>query len=332
MTVMLRLDPDRPPLWRDHDQLQFGVTADVIVEPVTAWQQRLLFELERGISESGLDALAEQWRMHPRVLRAFVTELGPIVRRSFADGISRALRVAGFLARSEAREAGPASDGAGVGHEDAPASDVATEREGAPELSPAAPPDLTRLLLAAIGGDRERFVLVERDTALDEIDVAVVIADGALDPTELAPLVGADVPHLPVVPRPGGVDVGPLVVPGESACFSCVELERSERDAAWPAIADQLREARPRPLPTERALRAAAAALDLLDEAWRGRTTGAVITIERETRARIVPPHAACGCRAPQRSASAPAASAAEHADRPVRTLPTTERAHAVPA
>ena len=211
-------------------------------------------------------------------------------------------------------------------------SDVATEREGAPELSPAAPPDLTRLLLAAIGGDRERFVLVERDTALDEIDVAVVIADGALDPTELAPLVGADVPHLPVVPRPGGVDVGPLVVPGESACFSCVELERSERDAAWPAIADQLREARPRPLPTERALRAAAAALDLLDEAWRGRTTGAVITIERETRARVVPPHAACGCRAPQRSASAPAASAAEHADRPVRTLPTTERAHAVPA
>jgi hypothetical protein len=36
--------------------------------------------------------------------------------------------------------------------------------------------------------------------------------------------------------------VGPLVIPGETSCLSCADLHRSDRDAAWPAIAAQLRD------------------------------------------------------------------------------------------
>ena len=35
--------------------------------------------------------------------------------------------------------------------------------------------------------------------------------------------------------------VGPLVIPGVTSCLGCADLHRSDRDAAWPAVAAQLR-------------------------------------------------------------------------------------------
>jgi hypothetical protein len=37
--------------------------------------------------------------------------------------------------------------------------------------------------------------------------------------------------------------VGPLVIPGVTSCLACADLHRSDRDAAWPAVASQLRDA-----------------------------------------------------------------------------------------
>jgi hypothetical protein len=42
--------------------------------------------------------------------------------------------------------------------------------------------------------------------------------------------------------RDGTGLVGPLVIPGVTSCLGCADLHRSDRDAAWPAIAAQLRE------------------------------------------------------------------------------------------
>ena len=47
----------------------------------------------------------------------------------------------------------------------------------------------------------------------------------------------AGVPHLPVRVRDGTGLVGPLVIPGVTSCLGCADLHRSERDAAWPAVA-----------------------------------------------------------------------------------------------
>lgn len=49
------------------------------------------------------------------------------------------------------------------------------------------------------------------------------------------------VAHLPVRVRDGTGLVGPLVIPGVTSCLRCADLHRSDRDAAWPAVAAQLR-------------------------------------------------------------------------------------------
>ena len=97
-----------------------------------------------------------------------------------------------------------------------------------------------------------------RDEAL--ADRASATASGGLRPTAgiggrpdvvvLAPvagLTGADlaavppgVPHLLVEVRDTVGTVGPLVVPGSTACLRCLDLARSDLDPGWPAVAAQL--------------------------------------------------------------------------------------------
>ena len=47
-------------------------------------------------------------------------------------------------------------------------------------------------------------------------------------------------PHLAASAREAIGVVGPLVLPGRTACLSCLELARSDRDPAWPLILAQL--------------------------------------------------------------------------------------------
>jgi bacteriocin biosynthesis cyclodehydratase domain-containing protein len=72
----------------------------------------------------------------------------------------------------------------------------------------------------------------------------VVLSDFLVtDPRVVRDLHDAGVPHLPVRVRDGTGLVGPLVIPGMTSCLRCADLHRSDRDAAWPALAAQLRDA-----------------------------------------------------------------------------------------
>jgi hypothetical protein len=42
--------------------------------------------------------------------------------------------------------------------------------------------------------------------------------------------------------RDGTGLIGPLVIPGVTSCLGCADLHRRDRDAAWPAVAAQLRD------------------------------------------------------------------------------------------
>jgi hypothetical protein len=71
----------------------------------------------------------------------------------------------------------------------------------------------------------------------------VVLSDFLVaDPRMVRDLHDAGVPHLPVRVRDGAGLVGPLVIPGVTSCLGCADLHRSDRDAAWPAVAAQLRD------------------------------------------------------------------------------------------
>jgi hypothetical protein len=135
---------------------------------------------------------------------------------------------------------------------------------------------------------------------------------------DLAVLVGSYPPELPGTLVTGGVAhltataseaigvVGPLVVPGQTACLSCVDMARTDRDPAWPLILAQVsgRTAHPPAcaavLAAAVAAQAATQALAFVDQAA---TAGAVIngTLEFvlpdwQWHRRSWAPHPRCRC------------------------------------
>ncbi|PZQ88147.1 MAG: hypothetical protein DI534_11780 [Leifsonia xyli] len=136
--------------------------------------------------------------------------------------------------------------------------------------------------------------------------VVALVADRVVRPADHRVWLQRDVPHLPIVTGDAAVIVGPLVVPGASACLHCVALHRRDDDPAWPAIAAQLTNL---PAPPAHPLRTAAAASfaaqtiasALRGEAeagveWRFERDGAVFS------ARRIEPHPECCCAAPPES------------------------------
>jgi hypothetical protein len=72
-------------------------------------------------------------------------------------------------------------------------------------------------------------------------DLVVLVGPHVADAPGAAPLVQSGTAHLPVVVRPDEVLVGPLVVPGSSACLHCLDLHHRDVDPGWPAAVDRLR-------------------------------------------------------------------------------------------
>jgi len=68
------------------------------------------------------------------------------------------------------------------------------------------------------------------------------------------------VPHLAVSADEAIGVVGPLVIPGRTACLRCLDLTRAERDPAWPLILAQLEGREPNPCACDAPLAAAVAA------------------------------------------------------------------------
>ncbi|MGW1725549.1 ThiF family adenylyltransferase [Streptomyces sp. NPDC002306] len=138
----------------------------------------------------------------------------------------------------------------------------------------------------------------------DDVDVHAPV------PSAAEPLIASGTPHLYAgVVEATGV-VGPLVLPGETACAGCLHEERSERDPHWPRLVAQWRSGRSRQvracdltLATTVAGLAAAHALAFLD----GRlpsTAGARWEVSLpglQWHARPIWAHGACPCRAAEK-------------------------------
>lgn len=73
------------------------------------------------------------------------------------------------------------------------------------------------------------------------IDLTILAADTwESDRIVTDGLLRADQPHLILRSRGDGVLVGPLVVPGRTACLRCTDLARTDADPAWPQLLRQL--------------------------------------------------------------------------------------------
>jgi hypothetical protein len=89
-------------------------------------------------------------------------------------------------------------------------------------------------------------------------DLAVLVGR---QPLELrASLMREQIPHLAASADEAIGIVGPLVIPGRTACLRCMDLIRTDRDPAWPLILAQLAGRAPDPLACDAPLAAAVAA------------------------------------------------------------------------
>lgn len=93
------------------------------------------------------------------------------------------------------------------------------------------------------------------------VDLVVLVERDVADPVRYRSLMEDDVDHLSVVVREASVLVGPLVVPGRTACLRCVDLHRTDVDPGWPALAAQLAARVPPPRRVETTLAAVASAV-----------------------------------------------------------------------
>jgi hypothetical protein len=192
----------------------------------------------------------------------------------------------------------------------------------------AAPADIAPggLGLADVGAERSvgaaravHRVAREVQTADDRRrrpDLAVLT--GRPDPVVLADLMRQRVPHLVVHADEAIGVVGPLVLPGRSACVRCVDLSKAARDPAWPQILAQaggaggpltVPQACDTALAAATAALATAQALMLIDRA--GHPAAADGTLELvlpdwQWRRRGWPTHPACTCGASAAASGAP--------------------------
>jgi len=88
----------------------------------------------------------------------------------------------------------------------------------------------------------------------------LVVLTGGWPPELPAGLVADHIAHLAASASEAIGVVGPLVVPGQSACLSCLDLARTDRDPAWPVILAQIADRDPRPAACDAALATTVAA------------------------------------------------------------------------
>lgn len=75
----------------------------------------------------------------------------------------------------------------------------------------------------------------------DSPDLVVLVLEEVADSLRTVRLLAEGVTHLVVTVREGDIVVGPCVVPGVTACLNCQDLSRTELDADWPSLWEQLK-------------------------------------------------------------------------------------------
>src|SRR4051794_18396151 len=340
--MRLQIKPGLGTVWRGDDAVQVGLDAGhgAVLDGLTPADRELVERLVAGIDDSDLPAAPSS----PQALRAhalvrLLAGRGVLVdRRAGRGALARVGRNAPRLT-PDAAVWSVVHDDAGDGWEllaeraqrlveirgagrtgTALATALTAAGVGQVDLldeRPVTPPDVgpAGAVLSDVGTSSSAAVL-RAQTALrgpepplaavpaSGPDLAVLVRGSAADSTEAAALVTAGLPHLAVVVREHAVLVGPLVLPGRSPCLRCLDLQRADRDPAWPWVLAQLTARRSRvPEETASALLAASlAALQVLGHLDGRRLPAALAaTLEVELPDGLVSrrpwvPHPACGC------------------------------------
>lgn len=129
--------------------------------------------------------------------------------------------------------------------------------------------------------------------------VAVVLVRGAAAALQFARYLRDDVPHLPVAFEPGRVTVGPLVLPGATACLACRDANATDADPAWPLLHTQMIDRDPGPIRAAQVAEAGRLAALLLADGTDTDSRVVRVSADGSRAWRSVTFHEECRCRGP---------------------------------
>ncbi|WP_143338023.1 hypothetical protein [Demequina sp. NBRC 110054] len=228
----MRLAPCAPVLARPDGRTQVGTAAPLLLEELSAEARPLVIAAESA--SLGADGCALLGEAGVRL-----TDAGLLIEEAAPPEGIVAIHGAGRIGL----ELGAALAATGVAVAFADRRPVHDE----PDLFP------RRALVSTCAGGaawavRERF---PHAAVVDPSDptLAVQISLGGTPRHTTTRWEHDGLPHLLISVDEAGATVGPLVVPGETACGRCLALERTEADPAWPILLEQLAGRRPRPVP-----------------------------------------------------------------------------------
>lgn len=202
----------RPILLRPDDAIQLGwdPRRAVLVRPPAGMDQKQLAELLRALQ-------AGATRDELITAAALFDDPEPV--DELIDGLTQT----GFLTALNARPSQPARSASIRVHGRGPLSDLLANG------------------LRCSGAKVRHSTNPHTGNVAASTDLVVLADDQISDPRLLQDLHQDGIAHLPVRVRDGAGLVGPLVIPGLTSCLHCADLHRTDRDAAWPAVATQLR-------------------------------------------------------------------------------------------
>ena len=184
--------------------MQFGLDGTLSLRDPAPWQERAIAQLEHGFPSAG----AEQLAVDP----------SPLARS--ADGPTSAVGELLRLLAPVLETIVPDEHGVVVRAADAVSPVVATA------------------VIDALTDDGWPAAwLAPDEEPVDPATPVVLLAAHVVPPHLGARCARDDAPHLPLVFTASGAEVGPLVLPGRSACLACLDSHRTAADSAWPVLA-----------------------------------------------------------------------------------------------
>lgn len=198
---MLRLSASTPPLWRTDTTVQFGTDLPLRLPGLTPWQERLLDDLTVGIPDAMLGPLAHSLGVAAADAQSFVEEITDALDDYTAPAARIRLELPPDTEYSDEHSLVAALTAAGL-----------------------SPRHTTRWIVAGA----------------DPGDVVIAVSHRLTSPHRAARLMAADLTHLPIELAGDRVRVGPLIVPGVTACLACRSAHRRDADPSWPHLAAQL--------------------------------------------------------------------------------------------
>ncbi len=260
-----RINPSKLLLWRNPKDLQIGLTDPLILENVTAEQERLLALFERGVADDALEpeakSLAErlapallEFRQvrKPRLSADYVrSAFAELIRASYStgrDGISVLEERAKTSIHIDSLGQGGALialglAAAGIGRILTSDRERVTEQDTGPlgyNSSVVGAPRLKALdeLLRSKPGTTELLDFELLTPAKARHALRVITTQNAMAPSRYRALLANRQPHVAVFFGSEEISVSPRIT--GSPCLGCLDLWRTDADSNWPTLAAQL--------------------------------------------------------------------------------------------